>query len=156
MATRTHNTPTPETSRRRDVCLRALALGGAALAAAGLVAAAPASAGQPAPEPLATFDDFATMEFDAHPPGGELVLGTLSEWLEQAEHEYGLLFLAMVALQRDHVGSAEVAAKGPELLFEFVDGLGLLQRRYQGRLEALAGAEARVVCGLARHAAGGA
>ena len=146
---------TPEPSRRREVGRRVLALGGVALAAAGLVAAAPASAGQPGPEPLATFDDFATMEFDAHAPGGELVLGTLAEWLEQAEHEYALLFLAMVAFQRDHVGSAEIAAKGPELLFEFVDGLGLLQRRYEGRLEVLAGAEARVVCGLARHAAGG-
>ena len=116
-------------------------------AAAAGSAASPASTGQPA-----TMEHYASLEFEAHPPGGETDLLSPAEWADQAEVWRATLYFALVSLQRDHNGCAAAAAKDSGLMLEFCNSLSDLVDRFRGYAEVLETANIRVMAGLARHA----
>lgn len=103
---------------------------------------------------LATFDDYATQEFEAWPAdaGGDLL--QFSEFLPRCANDHALIVMALAVMQRDHLQNATVAAEAQhDDLCKFVEALWDMAERYEGLVNTLRAAHVRVLAGMARHLA---
>jgi len=145
--TTTTSTPVAGPSRRRLAGAAALmAVFGSAGPFAGSAEAAEASGA------LASFEDYARIEYDAWPPQDGQPFGSCADWLEKTRADYLIIAMAVKVMERDHLQNAAIASSVPDNdMIAFCEALQDLHERYRGLAEMLQSAQIRVIAGMSRN-----
>lgn len=100
---------------------------------------------------IATLEDYAVLKFGDEGAEVEKALGSLAEWMQQAELDYRTFLLAARAVRKNEIETLTfVENVGAELVADFADGLTELSNRYKALAQVATAANVRAVAGLAR------
>lgn len=101
---------------------------------------------------LASFEDYARIEYDAWPPQDGQPFGSCADWLEKTCADYPVIAMAVKVMERGHLQNAALAAQIPDDdMIAFCEALQDLHERYRGLAEMLQSAQLRVIAGMSRN-----
>lgn len=140
----------PNAPTRRTLATVATVL--AAFGSAGPFAGSAEAANQS--EELASFEFYASQEYEAWPQdtGGDLI--DKAKFRERCCADFMLIQMALAVMKRDHLQNAVVAASASSTAADmtlFAESLSDAAERYRGLSEMLDSAHVRVLAAVARH-----